>query len=97
VGRAAAAEHHPEVDTGVHMMLVIDCAAWRGHAAGALRLPDARPGQGRHAAGQVAGHHGHEGAGRQADRTVCKRLKVPTECRDLAMMTAREHGNVSRA
>jgi tRNA nucleotidyltransferase (CCA-adding enzyme) len=28
---------------------------------------------------------------------VCKRLKVPTECRDLAVMTAREHGNVGRA
>ena len=28
---------------------------------------------------------------------ACKRLKVPNDCRDLAMMTAREHGNVSRA
>jgi tRNA nucleotidyltransferase (CCA-adding enzyme) len=28
---------------------------------------------------------------------VCKRLRVPTECRDLAVMTAREHGNVGRA
>jgi tRNA nucleotidyltransferase (CCA-adding enzyme) len=28
---------------------------------------------------------------------VCKRLKVPSECRDLAVMTAREHGNVGRA
>jgi tRNA nucleotidyltransferase (CCA-adding enzyme) len=28
---------------------------------------------------------------------LCKRLRVPTDCRDLAVMTAREHGNVSRA
>jgi tRNA nucleotidyltransferase (CCA-adding enzyme) len=28
---------------------------------------------------------------------VCKRLRVPSECRDLAVMTAREHGNVGRA
>jgi tRNA nucleotidyltransferase (CCA-adding enzyme) len=28
---------------------------------------------------------------------LSRRLRVPTECRDLAVMTAREHGNVSRA
>jgi tRNA nucleotidyltransferase (CCA-adding enzyme) len=28
---------------------------------------------------------------------LCKRLRVPNDCRDLALMTAREHGNVSRA
>jgi tRNA nucleotidyltransferase (CCA-adding enzyme) len=28
---------------------------------------------------------------------VCKRLKVPNECRDLGLMTAREHGKVERA
>ena len=28
---------------------------------------------------------------------VCTRLKVPGECRDLALMTAREHGNVGRS
>ncbi len=30
-------------------------------------------------------------------QTVCKRLKVPNECRDLAVMTAREQGEVGRA
>jgi tRNA nucleotidyltransferase (CCA-adding enzyme) len=28
---------------------------------------------------------------------LCKRLRVPIDCRDLAVMTAREHGNLSRA
>jgi tRNA nucleotidyltransferase (CCA-adding enzyme) len=42
-------------------------------------------------------HHGHEGLGVKLVEQVCKRLKVPTECRDLAVMTAREHGNVGRA
>ena len=28
---------------------------------------------------------------------VCQRLKIPNDCRDLAVMTAREHGNVARA
>jgi tRNA nucleotidyltransferase (CCA-adding enzyme) len=30
-------------------------------------------------------------------QTVCKRLKIPNDCRDLAVVTAREHGNVGRA
>ena len=42
-------------------------------------------------------HHGHEGKGTKLVVQVCKRLKVPNDCRDLAVMTAREHGNVSRA
>ena len=42
-------------------------------------------------------HHGHEELGVRLVEQVCKRLKVPTECRDLAVMTAREHGNVGRA
>ncbi|MBF6907376.1 HD domain-containing protein, partial [Acinetobacter baumannii] len=42
-------------------------------------------------------HHGHEGLGLKLIGAVCKRLKVPNDCRDLAMITAREHGNVSRA
>jgi tRNA nucleotidyltransferase (CCA-adding enzyme) len=42
-------------------------------------------------------HHGHEGLGLKLIGALCKRLKVPNECRELALMTAREHGNVSRA
>jgi tRNA nucleotidyltransferase (CCA-adding enzyme) len=42
-------------------------------------------------------HHGHEGLGLKLIEALCKRLKVPNECRELALMTAREHGNVSRA
>jgi tRNA nucleotidyltransferase (CCA-adding enzyme) len=42
-------------------------------------------------------HHGHEGMGPRLITDLSKRLRVPTDCRDLAVMTAREHGNVSRA
>jgi tRNA nucleotidyltransferase (CCA-adding enzyme) len=42
-------------------------------------------------------HHGHEALGTMLVETVSARLKVPAECRDLAVMTAREHGNVGRA
>ena len=43
--------HHPEVDTGLHIMLVLDYAAARElPAAGALRRAHPRPRQGHHAA-----------------------------------------------
>jgi tRNA nucleotidyltransferase (CCA-adding enzyme) len=90
--------HHPEVDTGAHMLLVIDYAAERGfelavrfaalmHDLGKGVTPDAG----------WPSHHGHEGMGTRLVSALCKRLRVPNDCRDLALMTAREHGNVSRA
>jgi len=42
-------------------------------------------------------HHGHERRGEGLVRAVCARLKVPAECRDLAVLVAREHGIVHRA
>jgi tRNA nucleotidyltransferase (CCA-adding enzyme) len=90
--------HHPEVDTGVHMMLVIDYAAERG-----LDLPVRFAalmhdlGKGATPSDAWPKHHGHEGMGPRLITELCKRLRVPTDCRDLAVMTAREHGNVSRA
>ncbi len=90
--------HHPEVDTGVHMMLVID------YAAGAALPLEVRfaalmhdLGKGVTPSADWPRHHGHEALGLPLIETLCKRLKVPNECRDLAIMTAREHGNVSRA
>ena len=90
--------HHPEVDTGVHMMMVIDYAAARGFELPvrfAALLHDL--GKGATPPESWPRHHGHEGLGLALVKTLCKRLKVPSDCRDLAVMTAREHGNVSRA
>jgi tRNA nucleotidyltransferase (CCA-adding enzyme) len=90
--------HHPEVDTGVHLMLVIDYAAERG-----FELPVRFAalthdlGKGRTPEEHWPKHHGHEGMGPRLIADLSKRLRVPTDCRDLAVMTAREHGNVSRA
>jgi tRNA nucleotidyltransferase (CCA-adding enzyme) len=90
--------HHPEIDTGVHMMLVIDYAAERGFELPvrfAALMHDL--GKGVTPPETWPAHHGHEGMGAKLIGAVCKRLKVPNDCRDLAQMTAREHGNVSRA
>jgi tRNA nucleotidyltransferase (CCA-adding enzyme) len=89
---------HPEIDTGIHVLQVIDCAAQLDRD-----LPT-RYACLMHDLGKAAtppenwpAHHGHEGLGVKLVEQVSKRLKVPTECRDLAVMTAREHGNVGRA
>jgi tRNA nucleotidyltransferase (CCA-adding enzyme) len=90
--------HHPEVDTGVHMMLVIDYAAGQGYELPvrfAALMHDL--GKGATPPEHWPKHHGHEGVGPGLITALCKRLRVPAECRDLAVMTAREHGNVSRA
>jgi tRNA nucleotidyltransferase (CCA-adding enzyme) len=90
--------HHPEVDTGVHMMMVIDYAAdcqFDLPVRFAALMHDL--GKGVTPPQHWPSHHGHEGLGVKLIDALCKRLKVPNECRELAIMTAREHGNVSRA
>jgi len=90
--------HHPEVDTGVHMMLVIDYAAERRFdlpVRFAALMHDL--GKGATPPEHWPKHHGHEGMGPRLITDLSKRLRVPTDCRDLAVMTAREHGNISRA
>jgi tRNA nucleotidyltransferase (CCA-adding enzyme) len=90
--------HHPEIDTGAHIMLVIDEAAKAGLALPvrvAALLHDL--GKGVTDPREWPRHHGHEGRSVELVEAVCKRLKIPNDCRDLAVMTAREHGNVGRA
>lgn len=91
-------EHHPEVDTGVHVMLVVDWAARQG-----MRLPVRFAalthdlGKGTTPPGCWPRHHGHEAKSAELVRAVCERLRVPADCRDLAVAVAREHGLVHRA
>ena len=92
------AQHHPEIDTGVHIMMVIDyaasqqlslpirCAALLHDLGKGVTPPELWP-----------RHYGHEMHSARLVEAVSKRLKIPNDCRDLALMTAREHGNVGRA
>ncbi|HJV75419.1 MAG TPA: multifunctional CCA addition/repair protein [Noviherbaspirillum sp.] len=91
-------QHHPEIDTGVHVMMVIDYAAQRGYdlpVRCAALMHDF--GKGVTPPEEWPKHHGHEARSVRLVEQACKRLKIPNDCRDLAVMTAREHGNVSRA
>jgi tRNA nucleotidyltransferase (CCA-adding enzyme) len=91
-------EHHPELDTGVHLMMVLDMAARLG---GSLPVRFAclghDLGKGTTPADVLPRHIGHEMRSEKLVRALCDRWKVPTECRELAEVVAREHGNVHRS
>ena len=92
------AKHHPEIDTGVHVMMVVDYAAAQNLSLPirlAALLHDL--GKGLTPAEEWPAHHGHEAHSVKLVEAVAARLKLPSECRDLALMVAREHGNVGRA
>jgi tRNA nucleotidyltransferase (CCA-adding enzyme) len=91
-------QHHPEIDTGVHVLMVVDQAAALNlslPARFAALLHDL--GKGTTPADILPRHHGHEGRSADLARQVCARLKAPADCRDLAILVAREHGVVHRA
>lgn len=97
-GVPQSAKSHPEIDTGTHVMMVLDYAASMncslpirfaalGHDLGKGVTPkDKWP------------HHpGHEEKSVELVQGICDRLRVPGDCRDLARMTARWHGDIAAA
>lgn len=89
------AEHHPEVDTGVHLMMVLDMAA-RLDTPLAVRFACLGHdlGKGRSDPRFLPRHHGHEQRSALMVRRLGERLRVPVDCRELADVVAREHGHV---
>ena len=92
------AEYHPEVDTGVHLMMVLDMAAQLqapievrfaclGHDLGKGTTPQA----------EWPRHIGHEERSARLLKALCLRLRVPNDCSELAEVVAREHGNIHRS
>ena len=92
------AEHHPEIDTGVHVMLVVDWSARQGHSL-PVRFAALTHDLGKGATPPALWpkHHGHEKKSVDLVRALSERLRVPADCRDLAVAVARDHGNVHRA
>lgn len=91
-------QHHPEVDTGVHVMLVVDYAAAQGFdlpVRFAALMHDL--GKGTTPVEMLPRHIGHEQRGAGLVKEVCKRLRVPNDCRDVAVITANFHGKAYRA
>ena len=92
------ADYHPEVDTGVHLMMVLDMSA-RLQAPLAVRFACLTHdlGKGATPADILPRHIGHEERSYRMLKPLCLRLRVPTDCRELAEVVAREHGNIHRS
>ena len=92
------ADYHPEVDTGVHLMMVLDMAA-RLDAPLPVRFACLMHdlGKGTTPADILPRHIGHELRSAKLSKIVCERLRVPVECRELADVVAMEHGNIHRS
>ncbi|HTV96368.1 MAG TPA: multifunctional CCA addition/repair protein [Steroidobacteraceae bacterium] len=92
------ARWHPEIDTGVHTLMVLDQAA-RLSADPKVRfaalLHDL--GKGSTPRAQWPAHHGHEERSVALIEALVARLRVPGDYRDLAVIVARYHGLVHRA
>jgi tRNA nucleotidyltransferase (CCA-adding enzyme) len=92
------AKYHPEIDTGVHTLLVVDQAAEFSddlpvrfaalvHDLGKAITPEA----------QLPSHHGHELSGLGPIKQLCQRLRIPNELRDLALLVCKVHLKIHRA
>ncbi|KAA1012365.1 multifunctional CCA addition/repair protein [Paraburkholderia panacisoli] len=91
------ADYHPEVDTGVHVMMVVDHAAQQGYAL-PVRFAALAHDLGKATTPEdvLPRHIGHEGRSVDLLKPLCERLRVPNDCRDLALLVAREHGSIHR-
>ncbi|MEO1575103.1 MAG: multifunctional CCA addition/repair protein [Pseudomonadota bacterium] len=91
-------QHHPEIDTGVHVMMVLDQSvrlsddlavrfAALTHDLGKATTPkDILP-----------SHYGHEGRSLPLVRELCERLRLPNDWRDLALLVAEHHTTIHRS
>jgi tRNA nucleotidyltransferase (CCA-adding enzyme) len=90
--------HHPELDTGVHVLQALDYAAAAGDALPvryAVLTHDL--GKGATAPAEWPRHIAHEQMGVRLAEAMSERLRASADCRELAILTARYHGTVHRA
>ncbi len=86
------AEHHPEIDTGLHTLMVLNQAARLSNDPQirfAALLHDL--GKGTTPRNEWPKHHGHEARGVKLVESLCQRYRIPTAYRELAIITARYH------
>ncbi|NOY66405.1 MAG: multifunctional CCA addition/repair protein [Gammaproteobacteria bacterium] len=91
-------KYHAEIDTGIHVMMVLEQASLLSndkqvrfaalmHDLGKADTPK----------NILPSHHGHEQRGIKLVQQLCKRVKVPNDFRDLAVLTAKYHTHCHRA
>jgi len=91
-------KYHPEIDCGVHTMLVIDAAAAQ-YASLEVRFAALTHDLGKATTPKdiLPRHIGHEQRGVDLVKKLSIRLRASSECRDLALLAARYHGDVHRS
>ncbi len=89
---------HPEIDTGVHVMLVLDVAAAKRFALPVRYAALCHDlGKGATPPAQWPNHNGHEAHGVALAQALSRRIKAPSDCAELAVLVARWHGEVHNA
>jgi len=92
------AAHHPEIDTGIHTLMCLDYAARQDYGLEVRFAVIAHDlGKGTTPPSEWPRHHGHEQRGAALLAALSERLRVPGPCYDLALLTARFHGDIHRA
>ena len=91
-------QHHPEIDTGLHSLMVLQQSVILSNKASvrfAALMHDL--GKGVTPEDEWPSHHGHEEKGVKIIKDMCQRLRIPNEYRDLAILTSRYHLHIHRA
>jgi tRNA nucleotidyltransferase (CCA-adding enzyme) len=92
------AKWHPEIDTGVHVLMALRIAAdMRASAATRFAVLTHDLGKARTPREKWPSHHGHEQLGVPVIEAMSERLRVPKDFRDLAVMVSDYHTHVHRA
>ncbi|MCL7750064.1 multifunctional CCA addition/repair protein [Guyparkeria hydrothermalis] len=91
-------EYHPEVDTGIHTLLVLDAAAGLSDSV-AVRFAAVCHDLGKALTPREEwpSHIGHERRGIQPTRALCERLRTSKAVRELAITVTAQHGRIHRA
>ena len=91
------AQWHPEIDTGIHIMQVIDYAAHQGWPL-ATRFAALTHdlGKGLTPVDILPAHHAHEARSVKLVAALCERWRVPRDCVELATHVAAEHGSLGK-
>ena len=90
--------HHPEIDTGIHLLMVLDqCALQNAPLTVRYACLCHDLGKGTTRKEELPRHIAHEVRSEKLARLVSERWKVPTDCRALAELVAREHTHVHQS
>ena len=88
-------QHHPEIDTGIHVMMVINYAAKQNFSLPVRFAALTHDfGKGTTPADILPRHIGHEIRSVSLLKDVAKRLRVPNDCKELAVIVAKFHGKL---